>query len=143
MTYVYMFAPCLCRSWRRFSRKDCPSRGKELAVFARECPFPDLTKPLSIASAGELGKPRRCMSVSFGRFVLDESARALRLDGQERPLQPLVFDLLVYLVQHRERVVSKDELLTKLWSGAMVTDGSLQRAVSLLRSALREGGMDQ
>jgi DNA-binding winged helix-turn-helix (wHTH) protein/ATP/maltotriose-dependent transcriptional regulator MalT len=83
------------------------------------------------------------MSVSFGRFVLDESARALRLDGQERPLQPLVFDLLVYLVQHRDRVVSKDELLTKLWSGAIVTDGSLQRAVSLLRSALREGDMDQ
>src|SRR5262245_21274960 len=83
------------------------------------------------------------MSVSFGRFVLDESARALRLDGQERPLQPLVFDLLAYLVRHRDRVVSKDELLTELWSGAIVTDGSLQRAVSLLRTALREGGMDQ
>jgi DNA-binding winged helix-turn-helix (wHTH) protein/ATP/maltotriose-dependent transcriptional regulator MalT len=83
------------------------------------------------------------MSLSFGRFVLDESTRALRLDGQERPLQPLVFDLLVYLVLHRDRVVSKDELLTKLWSGAIVTDGSLQRAVSLLRAALREGGMDQ
>lgn len=83
------------------------------------------------------------MSLSFGRFVLDESTRALRLDGQDRPLQPLVFDLLVYLVLHRERVVSKDELLTKLWSGAIVTDGSLQRAVSLLRTTLREGGMDQ
>lgn len=83
------------------------------------------------------------MSLSFGRFALDESARALRLDGQERALQPLVFDLLVYLVRHRERVVSKDELLTALWSGAIVTDGSLQRAVSLLRAALREGGMDQ
>jgi DNA-binding winged helix-turn-helix (wHTH) protein/ATP/maltotriose-dependent transcriptional regulator MalT len=82
------------------------------------------------------------MSVSFGHFVLDENARALRLDGQERRVQPLVFDLLVYLVQHRDRVVSKDELLTKLWSGAIVTDGSLQRAVSLLRAALREGGMD-
>src|SRR6186713_2003529 len=83
------------------------------------------------------------MSVSFGRFVLDESARALRLDGREHPLQPLVFDLLVYLVRHRDRVVSKDELLSELWSGAIVTDGSLQRAVSLLRAALREGGMDQ
>jgi DNA-binding winged helix-turn-helix (wHTH) protein/ATP/maltotriose-dependent transcriptional regulator MalT len=82
------------------------------------------------------------MSVSFGRFVLDESARALRLDGQDRRVQPLVFDLLVYLVQHRDRVVSKDELLTKLWSGTVVTDGSLQRAVSLLRAALREGSMD-
>src|SRR5687768_8148019 len=83
------------------------------------------------------------MSISFGRFVLDESARALRLDGQERPLQPLIFDLLVYLVRHRDRVVSKEELLTALWSGAIVTDGSLQRAISLLRAALREGNLDQ
>ena len=83
------------------------------------------------------------MRISFGRFVLDESTRALLLDGQERPLQPLVFDLLVYLVRHRDRVVAKDELLTNLWSGAIVTDGSLQRAVSLLRTKLREGNMDQ
>jgi len=83
------------------------------------------------------------MSLCFGRFVLDEEGRALRLDGREQPLQPLVFDLLVYLVQRRERVVSKQELLDELWAGATVTDGSLQRAVSLLRSVLREGGMEE
>jgi DNA-binding winged helix-turn-helix (wHTH) protein len=83
------------------------------------------------------------MGVSFGRFVLDESGRALRLDGQELPLQPLVFDLLVYLVRHRDRVVAKDELLNEVWAGAIVTDGSLQRAVSLLRATLRAGDMDQ
>jgi len=82
------------------------------------------------------------MSISFGRFELDEPSRSLRLDGTERPLQPLVFDLLVYLVQHRDRVVSKDELLSKLWDGTAVTDGSLQRAVSLLRSVLREGAQE-
>ncbi len=80
------------------------------------------------------------MTVSFGRFTLDEGARTLRLDGRERPLQPLVFDLLVYLVQRRERVVPKEELLSQLWTGVTVTDGSLQRAVSLLRAVLREGG---
>jgi DNA-binding winged helix-turn-helix (wHTH) protein len=82
------------------------------------------------------------MTISFGRFVLDERGRTLRLDAQERPLQPLVFDLLVYLVQQRERVVPKEELLAKLWVGTTVTDGSLQRAVSLLRGVLREGGME-
>jgi DNA-binding winged helix-turn-helix (wHTH) protein len=80
------------------------------------------------------------MPMFFGRFELDEGARALRLDGIEQPLQPLVFDLLVYLVTHRARVVSKDELLEKVWSGVAVTEGSLQRAVSLLRGALRSGG---
>ena len=82
------------------------------------------------------------MAVSFGSFELDQRGRALRLGGQERPLQPLVFDLLVYLVEHRERVVSKEELLEKLWTGTVVTDGSLQRAVSLLRAVLRDGGME-
>src|SRR5688572_6456588 len=81
------------------------------------------------------------MAFSFGRFVLDEQGRTLLLDGREQPLQPLVFDLLVYLVRERERVVPKDELLTKLWEGTIVTDGSLQRAISLLRSVLRDGGM--
>ncbi len=82
------------------------------------------------------------MSISFGRFELDERSRSLRLDGEDRTLQPLVFDLLVYLVQHRDRVVPKDELLSKLWDGATVTDGSLQRAVSLLRTVLREGDQE-
>src|SRR5690349_17729768 len=82
------------------------------------------------------------MRFSFGRFELDERARALRLDGVEQPVQPLVFDLLVYLVHHRERVVPKEELLNELWDGATVTDGSLQRAVSLLRGVLRDGGAE-
>ncbi len=82
------------------------------------------------------------MRLSFGRFVLDEDGRTLLLDGREQPLQPLVFDLLVYLVRQRERVVPKDELLEKLWEGTAVTDGSLQRAVSLLRGVLREGGLE-
>jgi len=83
------------------------------------------------------------MGASFGRFVLDAEARTLRLDGREQPLQPLVFDLLVYLFERRERVVPKQELLERLWADAVVTDGSLQRAVSLLRGVLREGGMEQ
>src|SRR5690242_16442786 len=80
------------------------------------------------------------MPKAFGRFELDEAGRALRLDGVEQPLQPLVFDLLVYLVAQRGRVVTKDELLEQVWSGVAVTDGSSQRAVSLLRATLRDGG---
>jgi DNA-binding winged helix-turn-helix (wHTH) protein len=78
----------------------------------------------------------------FGRYQLDEGARVLQLDGEEVALQPRVFDLLVYLVQNQTRVVPKDELLDALWPGVTVTEASLQRAVSLARSALRAGGMD-
>jgi DNA-binding winged helix-turn-helix (wHTH) protein len=79
----------------------------------------------------------------FGPYRLDEPARVLRKGQREVQLQPRVFDLLVYLVRSRERVISKDELLDKLWPGVLVTDNSLQRAISTLRGALRDGGMDK
>jgi len=73
---------------------------------------------------------------------MDVGARQLRLRGKEIALQPRVFDLLAYLIDHRDRVVDKEELFSTLWSGVIVTESSLQRAVSLARSALREGGME-
>lgn len=82
------------------------------------------------------------MSFEFGPFRLDEPGRVLRLAEREMPLQPRVFDLLVYLIHSRARVVSKDELLGVLWPGVTVTESSLQRAVSMLRGVLREGGME-
>jgi len=78
----------------------------------------------------------------FADFELVPSQRSLLLHGQEIALQPLVFDLLWYLVEHRDRVVSKDELLNTLWRGMVVTESSLQRAVSLARGALQQGGLD-
>jgi DNA-binding winged helix-turn-helix (wHTH) protein len=80
------------------------------------------------------------MIFRFGRFELDEGTRALRLGARTLELQPRTFDLLVYLVRNHERVVSKDELLNALWPGVIVTDSSIMRAISLIRSALREGG---
>ena len=79
---------------------------------------------------------------AFGEFELDQDARQLRLRGEEITMQPKVFDLLDYLVEHQDRVVAKEELLSRLWPGVIVTDTSLQRAISLTRSALREGGME-
>jgi DNA-binding winged helix-turn-helix (wHTH) protein len=78
----------------------------------------------------------------FGQFELDHDMRQLRLHGEEIAMQPKVFDLLSYLVAHQDRVVNKEELLSRLWPGMIVTDTSLQRAISLVRGALREGGME-
>ena len=77
----------------------------------------------------------------FGAFELDKSGRALRLNGRELGLQPQVFDVLWFLVANRERVVSKEELLETLWPGVVVTEGSLQRAISVARAALQQGGL--
>ncbi len=76
------------------------------------------------------------MRCRFGACELDVERRELRVDGKVRPLQPQVFDLLVYLVRNRDRVVEKGELLRELWRDAVVTDASLQRAVSVARRAL-------
>jgi DNA-binding winged helix-turn-helix (wHTH) protein len=82
------------------------------------------------------------MTLRFGPFELDEAGRVLMCARQEVPLQPRVFDLLVYLAHHRDRVVAKDELLEALWPSVTVTDNSLQRAVSSLRAVLGKGGVD-
>jgi DNA-binding winged helix-turn-helix (wHTH) protein len=79
----------------------------------------------------------------FAEFELDRDCRCLRLRGREIALQPRVLDLLLYLVEHRERVVSKEELLDALWPGMVVTESSLQRAVSLARAALQQGGLGE
>src|SRR5512143_2981053 len=79
----------------------------------------------------------------FGPCELDEARRALSAHGREIRLQPRVFDLLCYLVRHRDRVVSKDELLDALWPGTIVVDNALQRVVSLARSALAEVGVGE
>lgn len=81
------------------------------------------------------------MVCQFGDFELDESGRSLRLRGRALGLQPKIFDLLVYLLRHAGRVVTKHELMEHLWPEVHVTESSLQRAVSLLRKTLREGGL--
>jgi pimeloyl-ACP methyl ester carboxylesterase len=76
----------------------------------------------------------------FDEFELDPARRELRVNGETQPLQPQVFDLLLYLVENHERVVPKQELLETLWPDTIVTESSIQRGVSLARSALGERG---
>lgn len=80
------------------------------------------------------------MTIAFDEFELDPATRELRLKGKPQALQPQVFDLLLYLVEHHDRVVPKRELLDALWPDTAVTESSIQRAVSLARSALGERG---
>jgi DNA-binding winged helix-turn-helix (wHTH) protein len=71
-----------------------------------------------------------------GDCELDEEARELRRAGQRAQLQPKELELLLYLVRHRDRVVSKEELLGALWPDTVVTDNSLTRAMSRVRAAV-------
>jgi DNA-binding winged helix-turn-helix (wHTH) protein len=72
----------------------------------------------------------------FGRFELCSSERQLRVDGQAVALGSRAFDLLVALVERRERVVTKGELLDLVWPGVVVEENNLQVHVSALRKLL-------
>lgn len=79
------------------------------------------------------------MIYRFAGFEIDVAQRELRRSGRTLHLQPRTFDLLVFLIRNRHRVVGKDELLEALWAGRVVEEGALHRVVSLVRTALREG----
>jgi predicted ATPase/DNA-binding winged helix-turn-helix (wHTH) protein len=76
------------------------------------------------------------VSYAFDEFVLDTRLFQLRRDGQPIPLEPKVFDVLRYLVEHADRVVTKRELLDALWPGEAVTEAVLPTNVNALRRAL-------
>jgi DNA-binding winged helix-turn-helix (wHTH) protein/Tfp pilus assembly protein PilF len=78
----------------------------------------------------------------FGGCELDAGKRHLLVGGAEVALQPRVFDLLLFLVEQRHRVVGKEELVAAVWQGAFIADGAVQRAVSLARAALRPAGLE-
>lgn len=72
----------------------------------------------------------------FGECVLDTATRELYRGDDSVAIEPRVFDLLVYLIENRERTVSKAELLDTLWAGTVVTEASLTRCVMKARKAV-------
>ena len=76
----------------------------------------------------------------FGRFELDGRGQPLRADGASVDLQRKPMDVLRYLIEHRDRLVSKQELLRQVWPGIVASDDALQTAVRDLRRALGEQG---
>ena len=76
----------------------------------------------------------------FGSFILDVRERRLLRRGSPVPLTPKVFDTLAYLVERHGHLVGKEELLEAIWGGASVEEGSLPRAIHVLRKALNGGG---
>ncbi|HEY6878613.1 MAG TPA: winged helix-turn-helix domain-containing protein, partial [Polyangiales bacterium] len=73
---------------------------------------------------------------AFGEFVLDLQLYQLRQAEQPVPLEPKVFDVLRYLIEHRDRVATKQELLAALWPNEVVTEAVLPTNINALRRAL-------
>jgi Tol biopolymer transport system component/DNA-binding winged helix-turn-helix (wHTH) protein len=73
---------------------------------------------------------------NFGPFQVDIVKRLLLRDGAPVPLTPKAFDILVLLLQHRDQVVEKDDILREAWHGIVVEENNLARNISTLRKVL-------
>jgi predicted ATPase/DNA-binding winged helix-turn-helix (wHTH) protein len=74
---------------------------------------------------------------------LDPDLYELRRHGQRVPLEPQAFDVLVFLVDHRDRVVSKEDLMDSIWGGRFVTEAAVTSRIKQVRRALGDDGETQ
>jgi DNA-binding winged helix-turn-helix (wHTH) protein len=81
-------------------------------------------------------KPTSYQPLRFGPFELDEQTFEIRRNGRAVPVAPRVFDTIRFLIQHANRVVTKEDLLAGPWAGNRVSDAALARAIMLARRAL-------
>ena len=83
------------------------------------------------------------MIYAFGSMELDLAKVELRDNGEPRPIEPQVFALIAYLAEHRDRMVSRDELFEKLWEGRVVSDSALASRIKSARQVLGDDGRTQ
>ena len=88
-------------------------------------------------------KMERQVLLAFNHFQLDTGLFTLRLNNQLCPIEPQVFDLLVYLIKNRDRIISRQELLDELWSGKVVNDSTLSSCIKASRQAIGDDGKKQ
>jgi predicted ATPase/DNA-binding winged helix-turn-helix (wHTH) protein len=79
----------------------------------------------------------------FGRCRLDTEARELSVDGATVHLEPQVFDVLAHLVENRDRLVAKTELLDEIWGNQFVSESALTSRIKSARSAIGDTGSTQ
>jgi DNA-binding winged helix-turn-helix (wHTH) protein/tetratricopeptide (TPR) repeat protein len=79
----------------------------------------------------------------FADFELDTERYELRCDGVARHVEPQVFDVLAYLLAHRERVVTREELLAQVWGHSFVSEATLSSRLMAARKAIGDSGKTQ
>src|SRR5215470_18558642 len=83
------------------------------------------------------------MKFFFSNQVLDTDTLELSREDMPVALEPQVFDLVVHLMENRDRVVSKDELIEKIWHGRHVAESTLTSRINAARKAVGDSGSAQ
>jgi DNA-binding winged helix-turn-helix (wHTH) protein len=123
-------SPCCCRR-RKWSR---------LTIYGRDKVVP---RQLDESLCGRCPKNEGRFGLPLRRFEIDVARHELRRAGAVVHIEPQVFDLLVYLVQHRDRIVGKDELIEAIWQGRIISEAALSSRICAARRALGDSGNDQ
>ena len=83
------------------------------------------------------------MQFLLADHTLDTDRRELRRGSEPVAVEPQVFDLLIYLVQNRDRVVTKDDLIASIWDGRIVSESTLTSRINAARKAIGDSGQHQ
>ncbi len=83
------------------------------------------------------------MLYCFEAYALDTDTRELKREGELVALEPQVFDLLVFLIENRDRVVSKDDLFASVWQGRIMSESTLTSRINSVRTAIGDSGENQ
>src|ERR1044072_474108 len=80
------------------------------------------------------------MKYQIAEFLIDTARFRISSGDTHIPAEPKVFDLLVYLVRHRDRVVTREELFQEVWDGREVSDATLSNHIKSARKVLGDSG---
>jgi DNA-binding winged helix-turn-helix (wHTH) protein len=95
---------------------------------------------MSPPASADLPDPVRLAVYRFADWVVDRHTRELHVQGRYRAIAPKTLAALLYLLDHRSRVVSKAELLDQVWGDVVVTENVVARAVMKVREAIGDDG---
>src|SRR5205085_9687854 len=83
------------------------------------------------------------MKFFFANQMLDTDTRELSRENMPVSLEPQVFDLVVHLMENRDRVVSKEELIDKIWKGRHVAESTLTSRINAARKTIGDSDSPQ
>ena len=87
--------------------------------------------------------PQRPMIFMINECSIDTDAYEVRRNGNLVPVEPQVFDLLIQLLENSDRVVTKDEIIERVWHGRIVSEAALSSRIKAVRQAIGDDGASQ
>lgn len=83
------------------------------------------------------------MIYQFNNILINTEQFSITSGGKKQSVEPQVFDLIVFLIQNREQIISRDQLLDQVWKGRLVSDASINNNIKSARKALGDDGTQQ